>query len=398
MRCIFCFEELNETTKPEHILPNSLGGRAKTTTAICSICNNLFGSTIDVELFKQIKNLRSLLNLPSGDNKMPQNFEATIEGNKKMLIRPNGDVTFYQKPFTINKLDNGSFNIMITANNIEHLNKIIPNIAATIGISEESLREQLLRADAQEISQPAPAITAQMSFGGQDALRSIVKSCVVLWSARTRDPESYGSSFDQVRTFVKNGGLVFLHSRIKMDGRHIPKIEILTEHFGPVFNLIYVESNDKGRINAYFGLYNTVYWRIVLAEDGGAPGCSIGLVSNPLKPSEWSYIPEFDFNIPFTWLETPAIDETSRNPQEPLAVAFERHGKLQRDNHVSKMLHDVFRECGISEGDRITEEAIAKFAMRVATWVTRTKSNRVLSEADLREMLFGPVDYSSREG
>jgi hypothetical protein len=64
--CLFCPAELDETTKPEHILLNALGGRKTTTGAICSACNNKFGRTIDDVLTSQITALRNLLQLESG--------------------------------------------------------------------------------------------------------------------------------------------------------------------------------------------------------------------------------------------------------------------------------------------------------------------------------------------
>ena len=56
--CLFCPTELDETTKPEHILLNALGGRKATTRAICSDCNNKFGGTIDDVLASQVTGLR----------------------------------------------------------------------------------------------------------------------------------------------------------------------------------------------------------------------------------------------------------------------------------------------------------------------------------------------------
>ena len=64
--CLFCPAELDETTKPEHILLNALGGQKTTTGAICSACNNKFGGTIDNVLTSQVIALRNLLQLESG--------------------------------------------------------------------------------------------------------------------------------------------------------------------------------------------------------------------------------------------------------------------------------------------------------------------------------------------
>ncbi|WP_287981356.1 HNH endonuclease [Acidiphilium sp.] len=385
--CIFCPTALTSETKPEHIWPNALGGRATTRGVICSECNNTFGSTIDAALASQVQDLRTLLNLSSGDKRTPPPLQEIIDKNQKFFVWPDGRIELRQKPFTIVKRDDGGFDVTIKAKDSEHVDNLIPHVAAAIGISEENLRTQLGRANAREIIQPSPQITRNIAFGGHDPLRSLAKSCLILWNRSGQDSAIKESPFDAVKVFVTNGDKTFLSNKIKLDGRPIPGADILANKFGPIFNLIFIKSDRNGKILAYVGNYNTAYWRIVIADSGGMPNRSVGLVSNPLNPNNWSYLPDFGFDLDISWLETPVIDESSRNPGDSIGTALKDHTEKQREQHIHEMLIDTFRECQISEGSVITEEAIARFSRRFAQWLLRIKTDRPLSNEEINSLI-----------
>lgn len=374
-------------TKPEHIWLNSLGGRATTRGVICSECNNAFGSTIDAVLASQVQDLRTFLNLPSGDKRSPPPLQVALEENQKFVVWPDGRIELRQKPFIIEKRETGRFDITIKAKDLEHVNNLIPHIAAAVGISEDNLRSQLGRANVREVTQPAPHVSKNIAFGGHHALRSLAKSCLVLWNKNGQDMAIRESPFEAVRAFVLSGDQTFLSQMVQLDGRPIPGADILSNEFGPIFNLIFLKSDNRGRVLAYVGIYNTVYWRIVVAETGGLPNRTVGLVSNPLNPNNWSYLPNFGFDLHTSWLETPGIDESSRDPGAAIGAALKDHSEKQREQHIHEMLLDTLDECKITEGDVITEEVISKFSARVAHWFLRVPTDRALSEEELRVIL-----------
>ena len=385
--CIFCPTVLTPDTKPEHIWLNALGGRATTRGVICSGCNNTFGSIIDTALASQVQDLRTLLNLSSGDRRTPPPLQVTIEENQKFVVWPDGRIELRQKPFIIEKRSDGGFDVTIKAKDLEHVDSLIPHVAAAIGISEENLRNQLGRANAREIIQPGPQVTRNMAFGGHDPLRSLAKSCLVLWNKSGQDNAIKESPFDAVKVFVTRGDQTFLSNKIKLDGRPIPGADILASKFGPIFNLIFIKSDRNGKILAYVGNYNTAYWRIVIAEAGGMPNRTVGLVSNPLNPNNWSYLPNYGFDLDISWLETPTIDESSRNPGDSIGAALKDHTEKQQEQHIHEMLIDTFRECQISEGSVITEEAIERFSQRFALWLLRAKTDRPLSSEEINSLI-----------
>jgi hypothetical protein len=174
--CLFCDSRLDETTKPEHILLNALGGRRRTRDAICSACNNKFGGTIDDALASQVIPIRNLLRLKSGSGDDAPTLKKVQAGAIKINIKGDGRLELAEKPFTVDKLTEDSWNIGVQVNSAEELDHYIPHIAAQLQVPEENLRIQLANAKISRVSKRPDAIGHQLSFGGPDAIRSIVKS------------------------------------------------------------------------------------------------------------------------------------------------------------------------------------------------------------------------------
>jgi hypothetical protein len=61
----------------------------------------------------------------------------------------------------------------------------------------------------------------------------------------------------------------------------VPHLDELKGRFGDFFNLIYIRSDEAGRVIGHFTLYlyNVMAWQMVLAESGGTPNLKVGLVS-----------------------------------------------------------------------------------------------------------------------
>ena len=173
--CLFCEHELNASTKPEHVLLNALGGRRKSTRLICSDCNNEFGSTIDAALASQVPAIRNTLQLPSGTGKPPPSLKKVQAGADIVDFRNDGTPELTGAPFRFVP-DGDGLRIEIDARSPEHLNSLIPNIASKLGATEAHVRELLLAGSANHISRRPGTIHQRLSFGGEEALRSMTKA------------------------------------------------------------------------------------------------------------------------------------------------------------------------------------------------------------------------------
>jgi hypothetical protein len=358
--CIFCPEPLTSHTKPEHILLTALGGRKSTTRIDCSTCNSLFGSTIDKAVTEQVAVLRNMLGLESGVGKPPPALRRVKAGSDQINMNSDGTLDLVQKPFALTKREDGSTILNISTGSIEDLAAHIPNIAAMLKCSEEQVVALLGTGSGRIVSRRPDTIHFSMAFGGEDAVRSFTKSCLVLWATLTGNAEVKSSMFEAARNFVMNGSSLFSRDRVHLDSRYLPHFNELKRRFGDFFNLIYIRSDSVGRVIGHFTLYNVMSWHIVLAEEGATPNLKIGLVSNPTNPLDWSDSIADEIDIDFAWMNSPDYSDEFVRARERLSAAFERSQKDALSRELDSITRTSFEKHGVEEGAAVTDPATIK--------------------------------------
>jgi len=367
--CMFCDTELGKETKPEHILLSALGGRKTTKRAICSYHNNLFGSTIDQELAGQVPILRNMFQMESGTGKAAPALRGLQSGNDRINLCSDGTPELIAKPFTITDRGDGTFDLQVMVRSEEELGQIVPHIAARIAKTEEEVWNLLAGARATKISRPAGAIHFPLSFGGTDAIRSIAKSLLVLIASKVGTESIRTEALANARKFVLDGSDTFTRTHSSLDSRLLPGVDLLEERFGPLFNLLYVRSDQAGRTIGYFTLYNLIAWQVVLAESGGPPNLSIGLASNPMKPADWSDGIANDIDISLEWLDSPDQTDILARGQQRMVAAMEHYVQTGREREIGRIVDKTLGKY-FQPGEHILDEdrtrvAIAEMADRV---------------------------------
>jgi hypothetical protein len=347
LKCIFCDNELTEDTRPEHILLNALGGRKTTRRVDCSECNGRFGSTIDDEVGKQVAVLRNALELDSGTGRPPPMLRNIQSGNDIINLMNDGTPELVAKPFAVQKFEDGRFELQITAKSVEEIAPYIKHIAAQLGCTEEQLLEILKSTTGSYIERRPDTVHHALGFGGPLAVRSAAKSALVLWATLVGNDEVRSPLYAAARRFIVEGGEVFNLARAHLDSRYLPHSDELQRQFGKFFNLIYVRSDEKGRVMAHFTLYNVISWHIVLAETGGTLNARIALVSNPLEPAVWSDTIADEIDIDFAWLDSPDYTDEFKRAQERLVATIQHHVETQREREINRIVADVFKKHGI---------------------------------------------------
>ncbi len=358
--CLFCNAALDDTSKPEHILLNSLGGRKTTKLAICSVCNNTFGGTIDGALASQVMPVRNLLQLKSGTGDVAPTLKKVQAGAYKVDIKGDGRFELAEKPFTAERLPDGRWNVSVKVNTEEELNRIVPHIAAKLQIPEDSLRDQLAGAQASRISERPGVIGHALSFGGPEAIRSMVKSALVLWSTLVGNDEVRGPSYEAARRFVLRGDEQFSLTRTHLDSRYFVEVERMKAAFGPVFNLIYVRSDEAGRVVGHFTLYNLLGWSFTLADTGGAPNKKLALVSNPEYPSQWSASAAETFDVPFEWLNRPDYSDEMVRSKARIEAMMKHYFDSSQERAVSDIIDECIKALSLAPDQPLTAEQQAE--------------------------------------
>ncbi|RAS29776.1 HNH endonuclease [Paraburkholderia bryophila] len=394
--CIFCPNELNVQTKPEHILLNALGGRKTTRRVICSACNQKFGGTIDSAVGDQIAILRNQLQLESGTGKSAPGLGHIQAGVETIRINSDGSPTLVGKPFVVTPLGNGQFNLKITAQSREELESCIPHIAAQMHTTEDNVRTKLAAASATVTSRRPGTVHFAMPLGGAYECASFLKACLVLWATRVNNDELRSSPYMVAREHVAKiaddeaGQSASDSALVLLDSRPLIHADTLKTRYGEFFNLIYVGSDENGRVIGHFTLYNIISWRFVLAESGGSPNIRIALVSDPLNPATWSDSIADEVDIPQSWLETPDFDVTHSRAR--LAAALARAQKDGMEREIGRIVDAVSQKHSIGPNDQITDPAtLESFLAEVHTRLAHHVFNVPFEEIVLGETMLAPA-------
>ncbi|UWU66098.1 HNH endonuclease [Bradyrhizobium sp. NC92] len=360
--CIFCDGALGPETKPEHILLNAVGGRMTTTQVDCSDCNNMFGGGIDKAFADQVTEIRNLLQLESGTGRTAPSLKNVKAGDQVLNLWGDGQIDLVRKPFATSKNADGSLAISINARSAEEIERLTPHIAASIPMPEEKLREQIGASVASIIEQRPNMIHFPLSFGGGDAFRSAAKSCLVLWATSVGNEKASGEPYRAAREFVMHGGEAFYLASTKLDTRLLPVLDQVKAAYGPIFNLIHVQSDTTGRVVGHFTLYNLIAFQVVLAAAGATPDHKITLVSNPERPEIWSSTVGLD--LPVAWLATPEYEVG--DARERIASLISYYTESGRSGEFERIIRDVLEKNGLREGDRIPQELAHKICGEIA--------------------------------
>jgi hypothetical protein len=369
-RCLFCPTELDATTKPEHILLNALGGRKTTTKAICSGCNNTFGGTIDGVLASQVTRLRNLLQLESGTGNAAPSLKNIQAGEHKINVKGDGTIEAVDKPFTIEQLEDGNWNVQIRARSEEHLAEIIPHLARALKIPEESLRAQLVSAQGSLITGRPGVVRHELVLGGLDAIRSAMKACLVLWSTVVGNDEVKSAPYDAARKFVLDGDEQFFRNRTHIDSREFADVERMKAAYGLLFNMIYVRSDGLGRVIGHFTLYNAIAWQLTLAEAGGMPNAKTALISNPLDPSHWSDRAAEEFDVPFVWLESPDYSDQFVRSKARFDAILRHYFETNMPQARAHIVDECFEQLSIMPNESVPEDKVRELSSLIASRIT----------------------------
>ncbi len=113
-KCYYCGKIIIENqTKPEHIIPNAVGGKLTSRKILCNDCNCKL-SDIDQSLTDSVYVLTNLFN-PSRDNKTKSNLPLDFEINKRKFIRESDGKYYSTDNINIEKTGDGKFLLHINA-------------------------------------------------------------------------------------------------------------------------------------------------------------------------------------------------------------------------------------------------------------------------------------------
>ena len=375
--CIICKAASPDPKKPEHILLNALGGRQKTTKALCSSCNNALGSGADKDLADSVQFLRNIANLRSGAGSPPPTIRSINSEGIRFNLEPGAEpILNRNRPLSVERVDRRT-KIEIHARDEDQLRKLLEGAARKIGINdiqkiEKFVSHALANGEAKRQLYPSPIINQKFYFGAGKSKQSMAKACLVLWNELVGNEEVCSSRYDLLRSFIQidedsdSDNYISLY---KLDYREVNDYD---KSFGDYPNMIWVGSNESARVLGYFRLYNIIGCRFELAPKGAPRNRSICLISNPFD-TNIKKIQEGDFGqISFEWLEK--LDRGLEPDPENVTRSLQRflskiHDKM-RDDFVTDIVNKAWNKARISEGERRTDDQIKILLEEIAIHLT----------------------------
>ncbi|WP_241579946.1 HNH endonuclease [Rosenbergiella nectarea] len=178
--CFLCEEEITEKNdSKEHIIPNAIGGKRKVKGFICNICNNTSGDTWESALANQLNPLSLFFGIiRERGNTPPQFFETT--GGEKYKLNHDGHMDIEKPIYSLTNSEyKDALKISIKARSKSEAKKMLIGIKRKYPKSAIDVNELLDNAKL-ESSYCPDWLKFNLSFGGQDSGRSIVKSASAL--------------------------------------------------------------------------------------------------------------------------------------------------------------------------------------------------------------------------
>jgi hypothetical protein len=130
----------------------------------------------------QVREIRNLLQLDSGAGKVAPMLKNVNAGAEVINLASDGTPEIVTKPFSIEKRADGQVELKIHVRSYEELAHYVPHISSRLKITEAEVWKLIENSNGRVVERRPGKVHHGLSFGGRDAIRSMSKSLLVLWS------------------------------------------------------------------------------------------------------------------------------------------------------------------------------------------------------------------------
>ena len=376
--CGLCGTALTgENASREHVIPNAIGGRKRVSNFLCVACNSRTGSEWDDELVRQLGPLCTMLNVKRAHGRN-RPFVVETVSDRRLTLNPDGSMGIAVPLFEAQELA-GKTTVKMHARTIRELKRMLSGLKKKHPqIDVDELMKQAK--PVQEYSGEPYAIA--LSVGGTLAGRSMVKSCLTmvydagLTSDQCEDAEHYlltgekpcfgfYTKRDLVRNRPEKTFFHCVHVRGEPEQR---QILAYVEYFGCLRFVAWLSSNYEGRAFSHCYAVNPV--------TGKEMDLDIVLDINPADLAEIDDGGSVDY------------DEVARALGVLVGAWKEMDINRARTRAIDDAITFACAECGIREGDILSDEQAAQFARvvsgRMTPYLVHTVLASRLTEDDRR--------------
>ena len=343
--CLFCPRELSDREKREHILLNSLGGKATTRTVNCTSCNEIFGRGIDDELSTGVAVIRNYLELPSGDGKPPPTLSINDPTHGPIHLLPGGRPQKKLLDFNVDSAGD-EVRINLSAGRLDQLREAIRHAAKKLKLDERVVLQIIMEDGVIDSSIFLDQPLHPISLGSDGSCRSMAKMLLVLLGSRVGSDLVRKFAISKSSAYVLTGGYRE-NVCLGFQAQALPIRANLEQAFGSFFNALVVRISASGRVYGYFCLYNGPAWVFSLAESASVSPATYCLFNDPQNPKIWSIDDMEASGIPDLFFLEPDSAGIKQVVGDFLFRMTRTHGRAARARAASQIFDEEATRLGL---------------------------------------------------
>lgn len=344
-----------ENDTREHVIPNAIGGRKKISGFICDECNNTSGDDWESELASQLNPLNLFFSISRDRGEAPsQQFETTGGDNVSLNVDGSMDIA---KPEYKENIHEAGVNINISARSMKEAKHMLKGVKRKY---PQVNLEELISNSEERSFYSSDMIKFNLSFGGEKAGRSIVKSALAL----VVESGISAKECEHAREYLtkSNGEACF--------GYYYEKDVVLNRPEGIPFHCVYVKGDPKsGQILGYVEYFGVQRMVMALSSKYNGTEFENSYAINPISGSTL----ELDFDLELTPNDIQESYDYKKIPEgsveEALAqvipTGLKSSIEKEKDRVLENAVQYAFQNCGAKEGEQLTEEHMKKVSSLV---------------------------------
>lgn len=372
-KCYLCKNEItDENVSIEHILPNAIGGRLKSSSLICKECNSKFGDTSDACLAKQLEFFANQLNIKRERGSV-QNVEMTRESTgETYLVSPEGDLV-PRKPLIKERESNGNLEIYVKANDEKTIESILIGLKRKYPKLDITKFNDALKHEVEYIDEP---LHGTISIDGKKIFPAILKIAVNYYIEKGGDIEFVDSAIEDLKNNQTH--------RVDLIIKEGLVVESDSED---VLHYIFINGcREKKKLYAIIELYSTVQFVIKLSDNYNGEDVQHLYVFDVLKKQEIQkeivFVPDFDFIFNYDY-------STIKPDYNVFGKRLERILKIGSQRRLDKSIHKITEQSlkkvlGEPDGRVITHHDVCLLVDEIMKGLTPIIANSVMRDKRVR--------------
>lgn len=354
--CALCDVEITlENNTKEHVIPNAIGGRKKISGFICNACNNQSGDDWESDLASQLNPLSLFFGITRDRGEVPSQKFETTDGNK-VVLNVDGAMDI-AKPEYIESIHDAGVNISISARSMKEAKHMLKGVKRKYPQVE---LDDLISNATEKSYYPSDMIKFNLSFGGQKAGRSIVKSALAL----VVESGVSANQCEHAGNYLRN-----------TDGEacfgYYYETEVVTNRPQTIpFHCVYVKGNPETKqimgYVEYFGIKRMV---MLLSSTYSGNEFENIYAINPINGE----LLDLEIELELTNQDIKDAYNYKKIPQGSIEEALSQviptgiKSSLEKEKErvINKAVKYAFENCGAKEGESLTEEYMKKVSSLV---------------------------------